>query len=191
MPAAEPQKPATAAARDEPTVTLTLEQYLDTVYRYALRLTGRPDLAEDVTQETMLRAWQNQRKLRDPHLARIWLLRIATNLWNDNLRRTRYQPRSLECEPPCPRRAAAETRDAAESVRLALAAMDELPPRQRQVIYLITVEELSHAEVAEVLDINLAAVKSNLSAARKEMRRRLKEVYESVRGRAACKESQP
>jgi RNA polymerase sigma factor (sigma-70 family) len=64
--------------------------------------------------------------------------------------------------------------------------MDQLPPRQRQVLYLVTCEELSHSEVAEVLEIEVAAVKSNLSLARKEMRRRLKEVYESVCARPAC-----
>jgi hypothetical protein len=42
-----------------------------------------------------------------------------------------------------------------------------------------------------VLEINLAAVKSNLAAARKEMRRRLKDVYETVRGRTTCKGNQP
>ena len=63
---------------------------------------------------------------------------------------------------------------------MALAAMDDLPPRQRQVMYLATCEELSNAEVAEVLDIPLGAVKSNLSLARKEMRRRMKDMYEAT-----------
>jgi RNA polymerase sigma-70 factor (ECF subfamily) len=79
-----------------------------------------------------------------------------------------------------------EASDDRESVRLALAAMDELPPRQRQVLYLVTCEELSHDEVGEVLGISVAAVKSNLSLARREMRRRLKDVYEAVCGRHAC-----
>ena len=77
--------------------------------------------------------------------------------------------------------------DERENVRLALAAMDELPPRQRQVLYLVTCEELAHGEVAMILEISEAAVKSNLSVARKEMRRRLKSVYEEVCGRNACR----
>jgi RNA polymerase sigma factor (sigma-70 family) len=68
-------------------------------------------------------------------------------------------------------------------VRLALAAMDELPPRQRQVLYLVTCEQLDHDEIAAVLEITVAAVKSNLSIARKEMRRRLKDIYHSVCGK--------
>jgi RNA polymerase sigma-70 factor, ECF subfamily len=184
---AESDSPANAAARIEPTVTLPLEQHVETVYRYALRLAGRRDLAEDIAQETLLRGWRNQSKLRDRRTARVWLLRIATNVWNDHLRKTRFQPCTLEAEPPCPRRSPGDASDERENVRLAFAAMDELPPRQRQVLYLVTCEELSHAEVAEVLEIEVAAVKSNLSLARKEMRRRLKEVYESVCARPVCK----
>jgi RNA polymerase sigma-70 factor, ECF subfamily len=184
---AEPEAPANAAARTEPTVTLPLEQHVETVYRYALRLAGRRDLAEDIAQETVLRGWRSQNRLREPRTARVWLLRIATNVWNDHLRNTRFQPRSLEAEPPCPRRLPGEASDERENVRLALAAMDELPPRQRQVLYLVTCEELSHAEVANVLEIDVKAVKSNLSLARKEMRRRLKDVYESVCARPACR----
>ena len=70
-----------------------------------------------------------------------------------------------------------------ENVRLALAAMDELPPRQRQVLYLVTCEQLTQDEVAEVLGIGESAVKANLSLARKEMRERLKDLYHEVCGR--------
>jgi RNA polymerase sigma-70 factor (ECF subfamily) len=169
-------------------VTLPLEEHVGTVYRYALRLAGRTDLAEDLTQETLLLAWRSRHKLRDPDVTRVWLLRIATNLWTDHLRRARFQPRTLDREPPCPRRLPTHAVDDSEQVRLALAAMDQLPPRQREVLYLVTCEQLSHAQVADVLGIEASAVKSNLSFARKEMRRRLKDIYESVCGRQANRE---
>jgi RNA polymerase sigma-70 factor (ECF subfamily) len=166
-------------------VTLPLEQHVEAVYRYALRLTRQPDLAEDVTQETLLRGWRNQSKLREPRAARLWLLRIATNIWTDQLRKSKAQLNSLAVDPPCPRPLPAQAYDERESVRLAMAAMDELPPRQRQVLYLVSCEQLSHEEVAKVLGISLAAVKSNLSLARKEMRTRLKDLYESICARPA------
>jgi RNA polymerase sigma-70 factor, ECF subfamily len=188
-------QPATApaAARTEPTVTLpsldAVEEHVAVVYRYALRLAGRPDVAEDLTQETMLRAWRSRDKLRDWRVARVWLLRIATNVWTDQWRQAKYRPRSLASEPPCPRPTPAAILDNQESVKLALAAMDQLPPRQRQVLFLITCEGLSHAEAAEVLEIGLPAVKANLSLARKEMRRRLNDVYQQVCGRQTCREN--
>jgi RNA polymerase sigma-70 factor (ECF subfamily) len=167
-------------------VTLTLEEHIDAIYRYARRLTGQADLAQDVTQETMLRGWQNRGKLREPRAARLWLLRIATNVWTDQLRKSQAQPNSLAMDPPCPRPLPAQVCGERENVRLALAAMDELPPRQRQVLYLATCEQLSHDDVAKVLGVSLAAVKSNLSLARKEMRLRLKDLYESICARPAC-----
>jgi RNA polymerase sigma-70 factor (ECF subfamily) len=164
-------------------VTPNLEQHVGTIYRYALRLTGRADEAEELTQETLLRGWRSRHKLRDVGVARVWLLRIATNLWTDHLRRAKFRPRVLETEPPCTRQLPDDALTESEQVRLALATMDELPPRQRQVLYLVTCEQLSHAEIANVLGIDTAAVKSNLSLARKEMRRRLKDVYDSICGR--------
>jgi RNA polymerase sigma-70 factor (ECF subfamily) len=155
------------------------------VYRYAMRLTGRTDLAEEVTQETLLRAWRRRHNLRTPAAARVWLLRIATNVWMDQLRQKKFRPQALATEPACARTPAAVRTEQREHVALALTAMDELPPRQRQVLYLATCEGLTLAEVAEVLGISAANVKANLSLARREMRRRLKYVYDEVYGRAA------
>jgi RNA polymerase sigma-70 factor (ECF subfamily) len=183
QPAADRLVPADAAARIEPTVTQpfdAIEEHVGSVYRYALRLTRRPDLAEDLTQETLLRGWRSRQKLRDDRALRVWLFRIATNLWTDQLRRGRFCPEALDTEPTCPRILPEAASDERENVRLTLAAMDELPPRQRQVLYLVTCENMAHAEVATILEINEAAVKANLSLARKEMRQKLKDIYEAV-----------
>jgi RNA polymerase sigma-70 factor (ECF subfamily) len=177
---------ADAAARIEPTVTQpfdTIEEHVGSVYRYALRLTGRPDLAEDLTQETLLRGWRSRHKLRDDRAARVWLFRIATNLWMDQLRIGQLRPQTFESEPICPRPLPTAATDERENVRMALAAMDQLPPRQRQILYLITCENMAHTDVATILEINETAVKANLSLARKEMRLRLKDIYEAVCGR--------
>jgi RNA polymerase sigma-70 factor (ECF subfamily) len=163
-----------------------IEEHVGSVYRYALRLTGRCESAEDLTQETMLRGWRNRQALRDSRATRVWLLRIATNLWNDELRRAKLQTQTLAAEPPCPRPIATAVDDNRESVRLALGAMNELPARQRQVLYLATCEQMTHSEVAEVLEVSETAVKANLSLARKEMRRRMKDLYEELCGRRAC-----
>ena len=188
--AADQPVPATALAEFGPTVTPnsfdTIEEHVGSVYRYALRLAGRPETAEDLTQETMLRGWKDREKRRDPRATRVWLLRITTNLWNDQHRRAKFRMATLETEPPCPRISPTAASDDHENVRLALAAMDELPPRQRQVLYLATCEQMANGEVATVLEISEAAVKANLSLARKEMRRRLKKLYDEVCGRRTC-----
>ena len=64
-----------------------------------------------------------------------------------------------------------------------LAALDELPPRQRQVMHLVTIEQLSHDDAATVLGISATALKANLSAARRQMRQRSsKTIYDEIRG---------
>jgi RNA polymerase sigma-70 factor (ECF subfamily) len=178
---------AAAAARIEPTVTNpfdAIEEHVGSVYRYALRLSGRPDAAEDLAQETLLRGWRKRHTLREPRAVRVWLLQIATNVWTDQNRHRPQEPECLIDDPPCADPPLPNALDHREDVRQALAAMDNLPPRQRQVLYLATCEDLAHAEVATVLNISEAAVKANLSLARKEMRRRLKKLYEEVCGQS-------
>jgi RNA polymerase sigma-70 factor (ECF subfamily) len=135
--------------------------------------------AEDLTQETMLRAWKHRHRLRDQRKARVWLFTIAANLWRDQARRAlrshAQATPALEDRPDTnvsPDRQLMNRDDA----KRAMDAMDRLPSRQREVIYLHTCESLSLEEVAEVLQISYNSVKSNLSLARRTMRRELEDL---------------
>jgi len=155
-----------------------LEQSAERVYRFALRLTGDPHSAEDVTQETILRAWKNIDRLRDrePKAARVWLFQIAVNLWRDQQRRSRHRVAQAEPWRDMPDDGAATPDRQAgrrEELQRALTAMNSLPDRQRQVLYLASVEQMSLAEICEALSISNSAAKSSLSLARKSMRQKL------------------
>jgi RNA polymerase sigma-70 factor (ECF subfamily) len=158
-----------------------LEAWVPRVYRFALRLSGDPHAAEDLTQETFLRAWRRRGQLRDPAAVRVWLFRITANLWRDQLRRGRYpvaqagplQDVASDSTQPPERLAAVQ-----DELRQALEAMAELPPRQREVLYLSACEGMTSAEVAEVLGLSPAAVKASLSLARQKMRERLPYLHE-------------
>jgi RNA polymerase sigma-70 factor (ECF subfamily) len=150
-----------------------LEQHVTPVFRFALRLTGDGEAAEDLTQETMMRAWRNRARLREPQAARVWLFRIAVNAWRDQLRRRKSRPVvHLDAEPASPGASFDPARDLhrREDVDAALAALDALPARQRDVLYLHACEGLSNAHIAEVLGINTGAVKASLSVARQRIR---------------------
>jgi len=158
-----------------------LPEYVPRVYRFALRLTHDAHAAEDLTQETFLRAWSRRGLLREPGSIHVWLFRIAANLWRDQLRRgklpvARAAPLPEDCasSEQTPQHRAGEQED----LRRALEAMDALPERQRQVLYLSACEGLAAAEIAVVLNISNDAVKANLSLARKKIRQDLKDVYE-------------
>jgi RNA polymerase sigma-70 factor (ECF subfamily) len=161
-----------------------LASHADAVYRFALRLTREPHAAQDLTQETLLRGWKSRSSLRDAAAARVWLLRIATNLHRDAWR-SRRLVEPLVAEPIDREPTVVGRHDQRECVAQALAALDELPPKQRQAMHLITIEQLTHQQAAEVLGVSVESLKANLSLARRRMREHLKDLYEELRGTRA------
>jgi RNA polymerase sigma-70 factor (ECF subfamily) len=160
-------------------VSTLLEGWLPRVYRFALRLCGDVHVAEDLTQETFLRAWRQRSRLRDERAGLVWLLKITANLWRDQLRRSRFLARQAGyCTEEHPDSAQAPEKLAAEREELgrAVAALALLPPRQREVLYLSVCEGLASAAVGKVLGISSDSVKTNLSLARKRMREWLSSV---------------
>jgi RNA polymerase sigma-70 factor, ECF subfamily len=155
-----------------------LEEWVPRVYRFALRLTADAHTAEDLTQETFLRAWRKLGNLRESRAMRAWLFRIAANLWRDQLRRGRSpiaQAGPLIDERQCRVHLPEHTAAGQEELAKALAALDGLPPRQREVMYLCACENMTPTEAAEVLDTTPEAAKANLSLARKKIRELLGE----------------
>jgi len=156
-------------------VKALLEEHVPRVYRFALRLTANPEDAEDLAQETFLRAWRHRRGIREPGAVRVWLFTIAANLWRDRLRRRKRRPLVLDAladdqqAPAMPPDREAIAREDHDRV---VEAMDSLPPRQREVLYLHVWEQLSVGEIARVLGISADAVKASLSLARRRMRER-------------------
>ena len=181
-------------------VKALLEEHVPRVYRFALRLTNNHQDAEDLTQETCLRAWRHRGRLRDPAAVRVWLFTIAANLWRDRLRRHKRQPeissgedfRSLEdfgslregTAPPDAAMAAQEDHDRV------VEALQRLPSRQREVLYLHAWEQLSLGEIAQVLGISVDAVKSSLSLARRRMREWLRTATHSASDCASSTDEQ-
>lgn len=159
--------------RDEaarPTLEELYHRYRGPVQSYLYRLCGSADLAEELTQETFLRACAGLLSFRGECSVATWLFRIARNAYLNSLRRpapTRIDTDELLAIPdggyagdPVGQYAAAEQRTL---IGMALA---QLPERQRSILLLRDSEGLSYAEIADVLDLSLAAVKTNLFRAR-------------------------
>ena len=167
-----------------------LEQYRVELTGYCYRMLGSAD-AEDAVQETFIRAWRNIDRFEGRSALRSWLYRIATNVCLDMLdsrkRRARpmdlgpagepvvenlHTPDQLWIEPMpdslvVPEGDPAEVVAGRESVRLALvAALQQLPPRQRAVLILCEVLRWKANEVAELLETSVASVNSALQRAR-------------------------
>jgi RNA polymerase sigma-70 factor (ECF subfamily) len=136
---------------------------------HCYRMLGSVHDAEDLVQETYLRAWRSYERFEDRSSVRTWLYRIATNACLNALRQ---QPRRL-LQPIPDALVSPEAEDPAaivaarEELRLALiASLQYLPPRQRAVLLLRDVLAWPAADVAELLGVSVAAVKSALQRAR-------------------------
>jgi RNA polymerase sigma-70 factor, ECF subfamily len=156
-----------------------LEEYVPRLYRFALRLTGNPDNAEDLTQASLLAAWKDRAKLRDPSAAKSWLFTIAANLWRSGLRRNgREEQFARDAEQLALRQVPLPDAEiiVKEDLHRVWETMDALPDRQREVLYLHACEGFSLAEIAGILILSPQAVKASLSLARKRMRQKLKDL---------------
>ncbi|MGH6998458.1 MAG: RNA polymerase sigma factor [Phenylobacterium sp.] len=135
------------------------------------RMLGDPAEAEDVAQETFVRAWKQAPTWR-PGAARFdtWLHRVTLNLCYDRLRRRREvvtdSPPEQADEGPAPDRGL-EAKDVGDRVA---AAMQRLPDRQREAIVLCHYQELSNIEAAALMGVSVEALESLLGRGRRALR---------------------
>jgi RNA polymerase sigma-70 factor, ECF subfamily len=165
---------AAARAGDERAFRALVEPHRRALEVHCYRMLGSPQDAEDLVQETLLRAWRGLERFERRATVHTWLYRIATNACLDELERRPRRPEPVE---PLPDErldaAAAPLVDPAaryaqrEGVELAfLRAIQELPGRQRAVLLLRDVLGMTAPEVADLLDSTVAAVNSALQRAR-------------------------
>ena len=150
------------------------------VYAVALRSSGSPEDAEDITQEVFLRAWRSIEDFRGDSGFSTWLFRITMNLCVDHARHKHAQPQTQplvmgeeESERPLPDTAPTpeEHLDNSELGRELAAALDEVSEEHRRIVLLRDVSGMSYTEIAEVLEISEGTVKSRLSRARIALRK--------------------
>lgn len=176
----EPAARSAAQRADEAFARYVVPE-LDVLLRVARSLTGRPVDAEDLVQDTVLRAYKSIDRFDGQH-PRAWLLTILRNTHVNRNRRRR--PVLLDDQDPALERLAATAAsaggDGPEAVVVGVQfdaviseALNNLPDRYRQVVTLVDVEGLSYSEAAEALALPLGTVMSRLHRARSRMRQRL------------------
>ncbi|MCD7439969.1 RNA polymerase subunit sigma-70 [Streptomyces lincolnensis] len=194
------EAPAGVTELTETDFAALTERHRREIQVHCYRMTGSYDEAEDLVQETFLRAWRARDGFQGRASARTWLYRIATNACLDFQRRTARRPRRYEpipgmnhgegepparitwlqpypddelpvVEAPEQPETAALSRETLELVFLA--AIQHLPPRRRAVLILRDVLGLTAAETAEALGTSVASVNSALQRARPVLREHL------------------
>ncbi len=144
------------------------------IFSMLLRAVKDPGAAEDLLQDTYVRAFGALGGLKDPRACERWLYQIAGNLAKDHLRRRQVERRMLEAVDPVGEIPVADQPPPGDLKDLIFRAVDELPDRHREVFLLREVQGLGHAEIARTLDIPEGTVWSRLSFARKALQEKLR-----------------
>ena len=160
--------------------------HLDSLYRTGLRMTRSREEAEDLVQETFMKAFRSFRTFQPDTNIRAWLFKILTNSYINRYRKQQGEPpkaRFQDVKAFLASEEAAETAAAAQDMEpLELderldgevkRALEELPEEFRIVVVMALVEGMSYKEIARVLDCPIGTVMSRLYRGRQALRRRL------------------
>ena len=164
--------------RDQRTFIERVSAHAGALRRFAHRLTRNSADAEDVLQETLVKAMEKQNELRDPDQLRAWLLAIVRTSWLNSRRGLRHKLELLDGHAVqhdgrgLQGNLEREILDRSLDDEL-LAALDALPHEWREALWLREVEELSYEEIAAVVGCPLGTVRSRLARARGALASRL------------------
>ncbi len=142
------------------------------LYRLAVRLCGKRELAEDLLQETFCEAWKFRDKLSDPEKARAWLFQILRNRWSHHLRDSSRRLRPLHNQDALDA-AGAQGPDAVALIAesdFVQRALDQIDEDLKLPFLLVVMEGYSCQEAADLLKIPLGTVLSRLHRARQALR---------------------
>jgi RNA polymerase sigma-70 factor (ECF subfamily) len=170
---------ARARRGDEEAFRLIFERYTRPVISFIFYMVNQQELAEELAQETFVRAYKSLHVLRDEAKLSTWLFGIAKNVARESIRERRHEQRKidfddksiLEMRAPLPS-PAGELLDKELSgvVRHALLKLDE---DKRLVFTLKVYQQRSYDEIAEITGFSIPKIRNDLHRARAEMRRRL------------------
>jgi RNA polymerase sigma-70 factor, ECF subfamily len=154
--------------------------YIDALYGAAMRLTGRAADAEDLVQDTYVKALRFQDRFERGTNLKAWLFTILHNTWRNARRASARDPIAVDSEAVDRAADTAGVEDSPEA-RLSRqtldvdlrAALDSLPDAFRQAVWLRDVEDFSYAEIAEILGVPAGTVMSRISRGRRLLYERL------------------
>jgi RNA polymerase sigma-70 factor, ECF subfamily len=168
-----------AADAEAALMTALYDEHAAALWRYALRLTGDASRAEDVVQETLLRAWQHPEVMRDTERSpRAWLFTVARNMIIDERRSPKFRNvvGSLDDHPGVPEQSTPDQVDSALDRLLIADAMAQMSAEHRAVVERSYYRGWTTAQIAADLDIAEGTVKSRLHYAVRALRLTLQEM---------------
>jgi len=158
-----------AVTHTTPCFTAEMTASLPALRNFARSLSRQRDMADDLVQETMVRAWSSRHTFLPGSKFRPWLFTILRNQFYNAVRK---QGRLVAWEPEAAERLLVQAPDQEQRLHVAdlEGALQQLPPGQRDMLLLIAGAGLSYEEAAEASDCKLGTVKSRINRGRAAMR---------------------
>jgi RNA polymerase sigma-70 factor (ECF subfamily) len=147
-----------------------LVAHLPTLRRYAVSLVGDPALADDLVQSCIERALRQSSQLRELPRIRGWLRRILYNLYIDEIRRNPAKGKEVDVDAYSNHMELSIPASDRDSMLDLARAMNQLSVEHREILLLVSVEELNYREISEELGIPQGTVMSRLARARNHLR---------------------
>ena len=163
---------------------LLVMPYSSRLYRMAFRLMNSREEAEDIVQEVYVKLWGMRNELPNYNSIEALCVRITRNLCLDQLRRRKVNHVALKAEqtktasyPETP----SEDLEKKEDAELVHRLISALPEPQRSLVHLRHLEGKDYDEIAEMVNMNVNAIRVSISRARKQMREMIEKQYSSWR----------
>ena len=185
-----------SAMRDEDLIVLVqqdnrrafdeiVQRYKGRLYSFTLRMVKDPTLAEEMTQETLIRVYMHADKYREIAKFSTWIFTIATNLVRNKMRQKSRMPRFLSLnpvpdedekpvDPPDPHADPSAAVERQELGALIAEATAQIPEKYRIPFLLREVDQLTYEEIQQVTGLKLGTVRSRINRARNRFRQNIK-----------------
>lgn len=182
-------------ARKQQDFNAEMIPHLDALYNFGLRLTSDPNDAEDLVQDTIVKAYRFFSSYEKGTNAKAWLFRILKNSYINNYRRKSKKPQEVDYDEVATfyetiRAERTETSDLEDKMFRELIdddlsrALDRIPEDFRTVVLLCDVEDFTYEEIANMLDVPIGTIRSRLHRGRNLLKAELME-YAVKRGYAS------
>lgn len=162
---------------DRESYRILVQRHQDALFAHAVRMTGRGDVAGDLVQESLVKAYTSLDRCRNPDQFGGWAFRILANRCKDYLKNIRR--RSVDLEDVAPLAGEADPEEDLERSELRRrldAALAQLPPDQREAFVLKHEEGRSYEEMSQLLGVSTGALKMRVHRAREALMELLDEV---------------
>lgn len=157
-------------------LSAVVAKYRRPLFRHAFHMLHDAEEAYEITQEVFVRAWRETRLFDADFHIKGWLYRVTANLSLKHIRARRVRALFAIRRPDIPKEVTVPVADAihGEVRKEVAAALEELPPRFRQLVVLRYFDDLSYKEIADAMRMPIGSVMSGLSRARERLKKLLK-----------------